>query len=120
MSTTEHIEVAIDGEIQRVLPGVTVLAALLTTGGWTVRKSVTGESRGPICGMGVCYECRCTIDDIPNERACMVLCRPGMVIRTDYMPELAESASAPGPDAPLFPLAPEPERPAGVPPGEAP
>jgi sarcosine oxidase subunit alpha len=46
------------------------------------RTSVTGEPRTPICGMGVCYECRVSIDGSPHQRACLVTCADGMRIET--------------------------------------
>jgi sarcosine oxidase subunit alpha len=33
--------------------------------------------------MGVCFECRATIDGVPHRRACLVTCAPGMEICTD-------------------------------------
>jgi sarcosine oxidase subunit alpha len=42
--------------------------------------------------MGTCYECRVTINGIPHERSCLIRCRPGMVIRTDFMPPLAAAS----------------------------
>ncbi|OYV74133.1 MAG: hypothetical protein B7Z72_00875 [Gemmatimonadetes bacterium 21-71-4] len=36
--------------------------------------------------MGVCFECRVTIDGAPHQRACMVTCRPGMSIATGAAP----------------------------------
>jgi sarcosine oxidase subunit alpha len=89
------IEIAIDGEVRRVTPETSVAAAILNAGGgggWSLRESVTGEARGPLCGMGTCHECRVTINAVPHERSCMVLCQPGMVIRTDFMPPLAIAA----------------------------
>jgi sarcosine oxidase subunit alpha len=47
------------------------------------RRSVTGELRGPLCGMGICMECRVTLNGRPHERSCQLLCAPGMEISTD-------------------------------------
>lgn len=33
--------------------------------------------------MGVCFECLVTINDIPEQRACMTMIEPGMKIETD-------------------------------------
>lgn len=86
------VELAIDGEICRVTPETSVAAAILNAGGWSLRESVTGEARGPLCGMGTCHECRVTINGVAHERSCMVRCQPGMVVRTDFMPPLAVAA----------------------------
>ena len=45
--------------------------------------STQGEPRGPLCGMGICHECRVTIDDAAHQRACLRLVQPGMKIVTD-------------------------------------
>lgn len=37
-----------------------------------LRLSVTGEPRGPLCGMGICFECRATIDGKPHVRTCQM------------------------------------------------
>lgn len=63
--------------------GSTVAAAILKTGLTTLRRSVTGEARGPVCGMGICYECRATIDGEAQRLTCQTLCRHGMEVRTD-------------------------------------
>jgi D-hydroxyproline dehydrogenase subunit gamma len=64
-----------------VAPGTTVAAAILVAGA-PARRSVTGEPRGPLCGMGICFECRATIDGIPHRRSCQILCAQGMEVRT--------------------------------------
>jgi aerobic-type carbon monoxide dehydrogenase small subunit (CoxS/CutS family) len=46
------------------------------------RVSVTGEPRGPLCGMGICFECRVTIDGHPHCRACQTEAVEGMRIQT--------------------------------------
>jgi len=64
-----------------VAPGTTVASAILIAGIPT-RRSVTGEPRGPLCGMGICFECRATINGAMHQRSCQVLCAEGMEIRT--------------------------------------
>jgi hypothetical protein len=32
--------------------------------------------------MGVCFDCLVTVDDVPNQQACLVAIAPGMRIRT--------------------------------------
>ncbi len=43
-----------------VPPGATVAVAIVLAGA-ACRKSVSGETRGPLCGMGICFECRAVI-----------------------------------------------------------
>jgi hypothetical protein len=48
-----------------------------------IRTSVTGEHRGPLCAMGICFECRATVDGVPHQRTCQMLCTPGMNVDTE-------------------------------------
>jgi hypothetical protein len=75
-------EVIINGKAFAVVANTTVAAAILASGVTTFRRSVTGEPRGPLCAMGVCYECRVTVDGEPHARSCQIVCRDGMVIET--------------------------------------
>jgi D-hydroxyproline dehydrogenase subunit gamma len=79
----EAVELSVNGRSVRVLPGTTVAVALLSAGETMFRRSVSGEPRAPVCGMGICFECRVTIDGEPQVRGCQVVCRPGMDVRTD-------------------------------------
>lgn len=73
----------VDGVSCVAYAGETVHAVLLATGIRALRVSrKTGEPRGFFCGMGVCYECRVTINGVPDQRACMALAADGMQIET--------------------------------------
>jgi D-hydroxyproline dehydrogenase subunit gamma len=80
-SVRPSIPLAVNGISLTVSPGTTVAAAILMTGSPT-RISVTGEPRGPLCGMGICFECRATIDGCAHQRTCQILCESGMDVRT--------------------------------------
>lgn len=80
--TDQRIEILVDGVSVRVEPGVTVAAALLDGGVTSFRISVRGEARAPLCGMGICYECRVTINGVPHQKSCQILCERGMDVRT--------------------------------------
>ena len=71
-----------DGRPVRVPVGISVASALLELNVVAFRRSVAGESRGPLCGMGTCYECRVTINGAPHRRACLVPVAEGMEIVT--------------------------------------
>jgi len=79
----EPVEVTINGSPIKVEQGTTVLVALHRAGVQTCRRSSAGEQRGALCAMGICFECRVTIDDRPNVRACAIVCRQGMRIVSD-------------------------------------
>ena len=74
-----------DGRDARVPAGTSVAAALLDLGVGAFRRSVSGEPRGPLCGMGTCHECRVTIDGAAHRRSCLVLVAEGMRIETESL-----------------------------------
>ncbi|MEU8177185.1 (2Fe-2S)-binding protein [Microbispora hainanensis] len=75
--------ITVDGRPLTVVDGVSVAAALVGDGHWTLRRNpVSGEPRGPFCGMGVCLECEVTIDGRAGVRACLTRVRSGMRVGT--------------------------------------
>lgn len=82
----QEIHVTVDGHAVVVPQGATVSAALTIAAneGATrgARVSVRGEPRTMFCGMGVCQECRVTIDGRAHRLACQTLCREGQRIET--------------------------------------
>ena len=78
----EPIEVLVDGKPVRVAAGASVIAALVIADTWCTRRSVTGEARFALCGMGQCQECRVTINGRAHQLACQRGCEPGMVIES--------------------------------------
>jgi len=77
------LKVTVNGKAVEVPAGAMVSAAVALAGETAFRRSVTGEARGPLCGMGICFECRVTVDGRAHVRSCQVPCRPGMEVRTD-------------------------------------
>ena len=67
----------------RVEHGTTAAAAVALAGIDFCRRSTRGEPRAPVCGMGICFECRAEVDGVAQVRTCQVLCRPRMAIVTD-------------------------------------
>jgi D-hydroxyproline dehydrogenase subunit gamma len=78
----ETVEIRVDGRARQVASDVTLAAALLSLGQGTLRRSVRGEARGPVCGMGICFECRVVVDGVANRRACLERVREGMDVVT--------------------------------------
>jgi predicted molibdopterin-dependent oxidoreductase YjgC len=76
-----EIVIEVDGRRLTVEPGITVAAALWNAGIVEFRVSVAGEPRGPLCGMGVCQECRVEIDGRAQQRSCMYLVENGMIVK---------------------------------------
>ncbi len=79
----DEVTLLVNGQLVTVAADTTVAAVLLTAGITTFRRSVAGSPRGPLCGMGVCFECRVTIDGVPHRLACQTSCAAGMEVRTD-------------------------------------
>jgi sarcosine oxidase subunit alpha len=76
------VTIVVDGRSMTVPAGVSIAAALFDLGITAFRRSVSGELRGPLCGMGTCYECRVTIDGESHRRACLVPVAEGLRIET--------------------------------------
>ena len=79
----ETVTVVVNGVSVMMPAGSMVSAAILKIGITTFRRSVSGEPRGPLCGMGICFECRVTIDGEEHCRSCQTVCKDGMDVRTD-------------------------------------
>ena len=77
-----NISIRIDGDDFEVESGITVAAALINAGLWRFRDDAEGGPRAPICAMGICFECRVTVDGCRHQRACMTVCRSGMEVQT--------------------------------------
>lgn len=77
-----EVTIVVDGREASVPAGTSVAAALLMLGVRAFRRSATGEARAPLCGMGICHECRVTIDGIPHRRACLVPVIEGLQVET--------------------------------------
>jgi len=78
-----EVNLKINGKPVAVPPGTIIAAAIARAGVVRFRWSVTGQPRGPLCGMGTCMECRVTINGESQCRSCQTLCSEGMEVRTD-------------------------------------
>jgi sarcosine oxidase subunit alpha len=79
----DSVRLTVNGTGVEVPAGAMVSTAVALADVSAYRRSVSGEPRGPLCGMGICFECRVTIDGRAHCRSCQVVCRPGMEVRTD-------------------------------------
>lgn len=78
----DRVTVRINGVLVPMEPGSVVSAALLKAN-VPCRRSVIGEPRTALCGMGICFECRATVNGVPHRRTCQLTCREGMVVETE-------------------------------------
>ncbi|SPE61166.1 FAD-dependent pyridine nucleotide-disulfide oxidoreductase [Verrucomicrobia bacterium] len=80
---TKTVQIRVNGHSLCVPVGTVVAAAIARAGVARFRRSVMGNPRGPLCGMGICMECRVTINSQRYSRSCQTLCAEGMLIETD-------------------------------------
>jgi sarcosine oxidase subunit alpha len=77
----ESIVVRMNG-MPLTVPARCSVAVAISIADLTCRTSVTGEERGSLCAMGICFECRATVNGMEHTRTCQLLCEPAMDIRT--------------------------------------
>ena len=78
----DAVSLTINGHLREVPRGTTVAVAMLLSG-QPCRVSVTGEARTALCGMGICFECRASVNGKPHTRTCQTLCTDGMTVETN-------------------------------------
>jgi hypothetical protein len=75
------IRIMINGRYVWVAEGMSVAAAMMMADE-PCRFSIRRDARAPFCGMGVCMECRATVNGVLHRRTCQVLCTAEMEIVT--------------------------------------
>lgn len=75
------VVLSVDGRPLRAPAGVS-LAVALAEAGVPARRSVHGQPRTPLCGMGICFECRVRVDGQAHVRACLTTVQDGMQVET--------------------------------------
>lgn len=80
---TDRLTLTLDGAPLTAAPGQSVGAALTDAGirSWRITR-LGGRPRGLFCGIGICFDCLLTVDGRPNQRACLLPARDGMVLET--------------------------------------
>ena len=76
------VTITVDGRPIAAPEGATLASAMLGAGITRFRTSVAGEQRAPVCGMGVCFECRVTVDGRSHQRSCLISCTDGLRVET--------------------------------------
>ncbi len=82
----KQLTLRVNGKQVTAYAGETLFAVLIANGILALRHPVEGLTktvRGGFCGMGVCQECRMTIDGMPDRRACMTEVCMDMEVVTD-------------------------------------
>ena len=78
----QKIQICLNGKWLPADENMSVAAWLLSQETLQTRMSVTAMPRFAVCGMGVCQECRISINGQAHQLACQTKCLPGMVIET--------------------------------------
>jgi hypothetical protein len=78
----ESVTIRVNGTPVQMEAESMVSAALLKAG-VPCRRSVTGEPRTALCGMGICFECRATVNGTHHRRTCQLACSEGMVVESE-------------------------------------
>lgn len=73
--------ITVNGLRLQVAEGTSVAAAMVMANE-PCRRSTQGEARAPLCGMGICMECRATVNGVAHTRTCQLICSPGMAVVT--------------------------------------
>ncbi len=76
---SEGFSITVNGRPLRVAEGTSVAAAMMMANE-PCRLSVRQEARAPFCGMGICMECRATVNGVPHRRTCQMVCTPQMEV----------------------------------------
>jgi predicted molibdopterin-dependent oxidoreductase YjgC len=77
-----NVQLMVNGHEIKVPAGSVVAAAISLADINAYHHSVTGEPRAPLCGMGICFECRVTINDKAHCLSCQTVCEEGMRVVT--------------------------------------
>lgn len=76
------IEFQFNGQTIQSYEGETIAAALHAAGIRVLSTSARlHHPRGFFCAIGKCSSCLMEVDGVPNVKTCMVLARPGMIVR---------------------------------------
>jgi sarcosine oxidase subunit alpha len=79
----ERVNLLVNGKPLSVPAGLTLAVALAKAGIKGFRRSVRGQARGPVCGMGTCFECRVTVNGRGHCRSYLTPCQNGMEVWMD-------------------------------------
>lgn len=74
-----QVSVKVNG-VSILVPSGATVAVAMALAGQPCRTSVGGQPRGPLCAMGICFECRVAINGKPHCRSCQIPCEPGMEV----------------------------------------
>ncbi|MGW4132489.1 (2Fe-2S)-binding protein [Amycolatopsis japonica] len=87
--TDRPIRITVDGEPVTGIEGQSVAGMLLAAGRTSWRTTRSGAPRGVFCGIGACFDCLLTVNNVPDVRACRRPAADGDEVRTQSREETA-------------------------------
>jgi len=70
---TRRISFFFNGQSVSGEEGQSIAAALLNSGVTELRKTrFEGEPRTIFCGIGICFDCVVTVNNVANQRSCLI------------------------------------------------
>lgn len=82
-SVIKKITLQINNKPVSVDEGSTVATTIFASDAENFRRSISGKPRFPLCGMGICFECRVTINGIKHQKSCQILATSEMIVETE-------------------------------------
>ena len=83
MKRISSIDFTFNGASYTAVAGQTIAAALIDSGVQILRNTrFKNEPRSIFCGIGVCFDCLVIVDEIGNQRACLIEVIPEMRIES--------------------------------------
>lgn len=83
LTATNKVTFYFDGKAYEAYGHESIAAALLANGIRQLRvHEQSGTPRGIYCNIGHCYECRVTVNNQPNIRACLTPVSAGMYVES--------------------------------------
>lgn len=85
-----QIQIRVNGKEVTAYEGESITTAIMNSVGIGYSETKTGEMRGPVCNMGVCYECSVYVSGLGRIKGCMTKVEEGMDVQTNFKTTLSE------------------------------
>lgn len=83
LNNRQKFSFVFNGQELEAYENETIAAALLANGIRTLRQhEESGSPRGFYCNIGHCMECRLTVNEQANVRACLTTVKPNMAVQS--------------------------------------
>lgn len=76
------LRITVDGDPLDGVTGQTIAGVLLAAGRRSWRQAPSGRPRGIFCGIGSCFDCLVTVNDLRDVRACRRRAQDGDIVTT--------------------------------------